>query len=338
MRGGVPRYVAQATPQFDADSAVVAKKATMAKSAIAEKCHLWMETSYTCNLFVGLARFFQLKVDGFIISQWHSQKTFYEAVKVKGSVQDLFQAFSFELSAHYSAPPGRIYPQYKIWYNDCTIIFRSLCNFVYREENMQEFPSRERREYLRAALWVDVDFSVVNEEEHEAVMRSEQQPGCRFISQAALPSDEGGQYEADSTFRSNLIDFLIRVDDKLDRVLKLLSRASGPEGAACKDDKGDDQLFVGRGSDISGNGMSIICDKTFEQGQILKTSFTISRFPVIRLVLFGRVVRVATVQEDGKQCYQVVVKFIDLDEDDREKIIAYTFQAQREAIRKKRRG
>jgi hypothetical protein len=209
---------------------------------------------------------------------------------------------------------------------------------VYREENMQEFPSRERREYVRAALWVNVDFSVVNEEEYEAVLRSEQQPGCRFINQVALPSDESGQYETDSTFRSNLIDFLIHVDDKLDRVLKLLSRASGPEGAASKDDKGDGQLFVGRGSDISGNGMSIICDNTFEQGQILKTSFTISRFPVIRLVLFGQVVRVNSVQEDGKQRYQVVVKFIDMDEDDREKIIAYTFQVQREAIRKKRRG
>ncbi len=56
MRGGVPRYVAQATPQFDADSAVqpsqpvlwrsrlVAKEATKAQSAIAEKGHLWMET------------------------------------------------------------------------------------------------------------------------------------------------------------------------------------------------------------------------------------------------------------------------------------------------------
>ena len=203
---------------------------------------------------------------------------------------------------------------------------------------MQEFPSRERREYVRAALWVYVDFSVVSEEEYEAVKRSEKQPGSRFFNQAALPSNEGGQYETDSTFRSNLIDFLIHVDDKLDRVLKLLSRASGPEGAASKDDRGDDQLFVGRGSDISGNGMSIICDKTFEQGQILKTSFTISRFPVIRLELFGRVVRVSTVQEDGKQLHRVVVKFIDLDEYDREKIIAYTFQAQREAIRKKRRG
>ncbi len=61
MRGGVPGYVAQATPQFDADLAVVAKKATsasaigygrrrMAKSAIAEKGHLWMETSYMSSM------------------------------------------------------------------------------------------------------------------------------------------------------------------------------------------------------------------------------------------------------------------------------------------------
>ena len=203
---------------------------------------------------------------------------------------------------------------------------------------MQESPSRERREYVRAALWVDVVFSVVNEDQYETVMRAEKQTGCRLGSQALSPSDEVGQYEADSTFRSNLIDFLIHLDDKLNRVLTLLSRTSGPEGTACKDDNGDDQFFVGRGSDISGNGMSIVCDKTFDKGQILKTSFTISRFPLIRLVLFGRVVRVANVQEDGKQRYQVIVKFIDMDEDDREKIIAYTFQVQRDAIRKKRRG
>jgi len=45
LRGGVRRYIAQAIPQIDADSAVVAKKATMAKSAIAKKGHFWMETS-----------------------------------------------------------------------------------------------------------------------------------------------------------------------------------------------------------------------------------------------------------------------------------------------------
>ena len=46
LRGGVRGYAAQAILQIDADSAVVATKATMAKSAIAEKGHFWMETCY----------------------------------------------------------------------------------------------------------------------------------------------------------------------------------------------------------------------------------------------------------------------------------------------------
>ena len=44
LREGVHGYAAQAIPQIDPDSPVVAKKATMAKPAIAEKGHFWMET------------------------------------------------------------------------------------------------------------------------------------------------------------------------------------------------------------------------------------------------------------------------------------------------------
>ena len=202
---------------------------------------------------------------------------------------------------------------------------------------MQRLQSRERREYVRAPLWVDVEFTVMDGDEYEAVMRSEPQPCCRFISQPALSVDEARQYESESTFRSNLIDFLIHIDDKLDRLLELVSKVSGLEASTCKDDK-DGAFFVGRGSDISGAGMSVICDKALKPGQILKASFMISRFPVIPLVLFGEVLRVAPVEEDGKQRYQVVVRFIDLDEEDREKIIAYTFQVQRDAIRKEKKG
>jgi hypothetical protein len=207
----------------------------------------------------------------------------------------------------------------------------------YTEENMQGVPSQERRAYVRAPLRVDVELTVVDGDQYEAVRRSEHQPCYRSISQGALSLNERGQYEADSTFHSYLIDFLIHIDNKLDRVLKLLSDVSGPEASAGKDDKGDENLFVGQGSDISGTGMSVICDRALEPGQILKASFMISRFPLIPLVLFGRVARVTPVQESGKQRYHVVIRFIDLDEEDTEKVIAYTFQAQRDAIRKKRR-
>jgi hypothetical protein len=202
---------------------------------------------------------------------------------------------------------------------------------------MQGVPTQERREYVRAPLQVDVEFTAVDGDDYEAVRQSEHQTFRRFISQVALSFNERGQYEADSSFQSNLIDFLIHIDDKLDRVLKLLSNISGLEASASKDDKGDEDLFVAQGSDIGGTGMSVICDRALEPGQILKARFMISRFRVVPLVLFGRVVRVTPVQEDGKERYHVVVRFIDLDEEDREKVIAYTFQAQRDAIRKEKK-
>ena len=96
---------------------------------------------------------------------------------------------------------------------------------------MQRFPSRERREFVRAPLWVDVEFTVMDRDEYEAVMRSEQQPCCRFVSQPALSVDEARQYEAESTFRSNLIDFLIHMADKLNRLLELVSKVYGLEAS-----------------------------------------------------------------------------------------------------------
>jgi hypothetical protein len=206
---------------------------------------------------------------------------------------------------------------------------------------MQELPSQERREYVRAPLFVDVKLAVVDRNEYEAVRRSAQrQPSCRLVGQTALSFDEGGQCDAESTFHLNLINFLIHMDDKLDRVLDLLSKISGVSGlevSACNNDKGDKDVFLGQGSEISGAGMRVVCDKALKQGEILKASFMISRFPVTPLVLFGQVMRVVPVQEDGKQRYQVVLRFIDLDEEDREKVIAYTFQAQRDAIRKEKK-
>jgi c-di-GMP-binding flagellar brake protein YcgR len=59
---------------------------------------------------------------------------------------------------------------------------------------------------------------------------------------------------------------------------------------------------------------------------------------VVSLQVFGKVVRVNPVQEDGKQGYEVAVEFLNLHEDYREWIITYVFQMQRESIRGKRKS
>ncbi len=201
---------------------------------------------------------------------------------------------------------------------------------------MEELQGQERREYVRTPLFVDVEFAIVGRDEYEAVRQSEQQ--ARRRGRATFSFDQGGQYEADSSFYSGMIDFLIDIDHKLDRMLRLMSRLSGLESPAYSDDKGDDVFFAGQGLDISGAGMGIICDKALEEGQIIKANFMIPRFPVIPLVVFGEVVRVTPVQEGDRQRFNVFLGFIDLDEEDREKIISYTFQVQRDTIRKEKKN
>jgi hypothetical protein len=214
-----------------------------------------------------------------------------------------------------------------------TLVAIYLCT----ERDMQEYVGHERREYVRAPLQVDVEFLIVDADEYIRAKRSVAQCSSSFAGQGGLTLDQV-VHDADNAVDSHLIRFLIHMDEKLDTVLKLLSMVAGQESCACKNDNGNAVCFMGQGLEISGAGMSVLCDQTVTAGQILRARFMISRFPVVPLEVFGEVVGAEPVQADGRERYQVVIKFMDMDEDDREKIIAYTFQMQRDAIRRLKRS
>lgn len=123
-----------------------------------------------------------------------------------------------------------------------------------------------------------------------------------------------------------LVDFLIQIEDKLDRILDLLLRHETQEQT----------VFVGEGLDIGGGGMSIRCDRKVKVGQILDVAFRVFRYPPVSLRIFGKVVRVESLRKDGDDNYHVALEYIDLGEADKEWIISYVFQVQREAIRSKK--
>lgn len=125
----------------------------------------------------------------------------------------------------------------------------------------------------------------------------------------------------------NLIHFLIQIEDKLDRILGILAQ----------NERGERKLFLGRGLDIGGGGMRMLCEKALRPGQVLDANFRIFRYPVVSLRVFARVVRVNPADTGGKGCQEVALEFLDLDEADKEWIISYVFQIQRESIRNKKR-
>ena len=112
----------------------------------------------------------------------------------------------------------------------------------------------------------------------------------------------------------------------MDRILDLL----------VKQDHSDPEVFIGQGLDISGSGMSIFCEKKLVAGDCLDLEFRVFRYPAVSLKVYAKVARVQEMIQEGKTGFRMALEFLDLEESEKEWIISYVFQVQRESIRKKR--
>jgi len=187
-----------------------------------------------------------------------------------------------------------------------------------------DIDSKEQRSFVRANLSFKVKFRVIAHEEYEAIKESG--------DQIPSPDEKGLIFDSTDTEEKHngiianqcLVDLLFHIDEKLDRILAVLA----------KDEPDIVHFNHGAGVNIGGSGMKMVVDIPVEPGQVIHTNLVLSKFPPIFMDVFGEVVRADPLDEDGKTVYQLGIKFLDLDINDREKIIACVFQRQREAIRR----
>ena len=192
---------------------------------------------------------------------------------------------------------------------------------------MIDITSQERRSYVRGDVSFKVKFKIMSPDEYQDLTKSNKEIFSHDKSEKGIDITDTDNKDANITPNTSLIDFLLYMDEKLDQILDFVS----------KDVADKESLNQGIGSNISGSGMNIITDKPLEPGKIIHTNFVLSRFPLVFIDVFGEVVRVTPVDEDGKTSYHAGTKFLDLRLNDRERIIASVFQSQREAIRRKKK-
>lgn len=125
---------------------------------------------------------------------------------------------------------------------------------------------------------------------------------------------------------TDLIGFLMQMDEKLDRILALLTDSEAQRLP----------VSSGLGCNISASGMSMIVDRPLQPKQMIAARIVLSRFPFVHIRITGEIIRVAPVKSDGREQYRVGLRFVDLDTCDREKIVACVFRNQRECIRKQK--
>lgn len=185
--------------------------------------------------------------------------------------------------------------------------------------------SKENRSYVRGDIFFKVKFTLLSREDYENIESSEAgQFALQESSQEMIFPDTDDP--SVSLPDSNLINFLIQMDEKLDQILSLLSIG--------KDKKRP--FEEGLGLNISGSGMHMRVPKPLESGQIIHARFFLTKSPFLFMDVFGEVVRVIPSEEKGEKTYELGIEFLDLNEHDRDRIITAVFQKQRQTIRKRK--
>lgn len=187
---------------------------------------------------------------------------------------------------------------------------------------MMDMAPDEKRSDVRADFSFKVKFNIMTLEEYENLKKSDEVIPFTFKQEPSIGVADTG-IGSDITINAALVNYLIKMDEKLDEILSLLS----------KDKTKEKPSHEGKGVNISGSGMQIISDKPVESGRIIQSKFYLSKFPLVFMDIIGQATRITHVDEADKTLYQIGIKFLDLSENDREKIISSVFQKQREAIR-----
>lgn len=113
------------------------------------------------------------------------------------------------------------------------------------------------------------------------------------------------------------------LDEKLDRILEKLE---GRENDAR-------EIEVIDTVDISGSGISLLVAENLAIGDMIRLAVMLPGYPYGRLETLGRIVRTVEKNEGGTACYQVGIVFTGLSDDEKERLVQYTFSEQRRQIR-----
>jgi len=86
---------------------------------------------------------------------------------------------------------------------------------------------------------------------------------------------------------------------------------------------------------ISASGIRFIADKPYDVMDILEVGMILPMVPLLFIRLAAQVIRVKTLTHKERECYSVVARFIEIDQESKDDIVRYLFRRQREMLRRR---
>lgn len=187
---------------------------------------------------------------------------------------------------------------------------------------------KELRSDVRGDFSYTVEYEIITPEEFHSIREKSFRPLNQDIEKFKIGRvlSDNENMSAGFSIDAGMAEFFVRMDEKLDRILLMLSKNEAFSGYSGR----------GTGNDISASGMNICIDRPVKKGQIVHATIILSKLPFFCIDVYGEIIRIDALKEKDAPLCQVGIKFLNLDETGREKIVAYVFQQQREIIRKKK--
>ena len=179
----------------------------------------------------------------------------------------------------------------------------------------------DRRNHVRVSAFLHLKYRPVEREVYKADPES-----CLIRIREEMGNSEGS-FEAvldevdQESLNPKLLCLLAEMNRKLDRILASLEEDHGaqPQGLIPVN--------------ISGSGVRFTVREKMEARKILAIRIVLPFSPPVPVVFLGEVTRV---REKAKGEFEIAVKFVTIDETDREQIVHYGFKRLRESIRNER--
>jgi hypothetical protein len=141
--------------------------------------------------------------------------------------------------------------------------------------------------------------------------------------------------EDEEDFDPVLVKILFRLDQKIDIVL---ARQDEILKKITSQDNEDDIYETGECIDISGTGVYMLISENLSKEISLELMIEPPIHPAIQIIALGKITRVCPSRDKEKSGYEISVAFTAINEDDREALIKYIFQRQRELISSRKRS
>jgi hypothetical protein len=191
---------------------------------------------------------------------------------------------------------------------------------------MSEDDTDDRREFFRIKDRLAIEIRAISDEEFLQLENTIRYNPTQVIDKAYDMHYLKETLSNDDKDKSQILAYLVMIDKKLDTLIDMLCKP-------CK----DELYHASCGEvEISGNGIKFTTDLQIHAGDYLEIKVVIPRFPFPKITTLAQVLRSDESFADGIKNCEVIVRFVVINEEDRDLLINYIFVKDRERLRLKK--